>query len=355
MNLSYVCFETLSGGTAAGAHVGGIVAGLREMGWSVELFDGRDSQARVAKRLRRYLSVYGRALRSRPDVFYVRIHPAALPFLGAARLLRIPVVGELNGPHTDLIDAYPAFRRLARPISWWSTWVLRFVDGLIAVTNGVESYAAGRMRRGAGTTVIPAGVHVRKVVPVQVDRPFVVYVGSFAKWQGIEDLVAAAQTDFWPPEVDLVVIGDGVERAAVHRADAEIGHVKYLGQLPHEVAMSWLAAAVASVSPKTYQLGRTESTGLFPIKVIESFGLGVPVICTDIPDQNHLTIELDFGEVVPIGDPAALAAAVGRIWSRNEFFTRRSEEIRDLVASRYSWDVRVRETDAFLVNILKAG
>lgn len=135
--------------------------------------------------------------------------------------------------------------------------------------------------------VLPAGVDLSliKKVKAQKDKKHtrnlatVGFIGSLSWWQGV-DILAYAMPLIGKemPSVKLVVIGDGELRPMLEGLCKEL-NVTYevTGFLPHEEALRRLSMLDVMVLPSK-SISTTESN--LPIKVLEAWALGVPVIVT---------------------------------------------------------------------------
>lgn len=161
------------------------------------------------------------------------------------------------------------------------------------VPNGVTpppvgDPARGRALAGAATYLLAVGtIEPRKDYP------------------GLVEALAALAAD--RPELVLVIAGgegwgsDELDRAV--EATGTAGRVRRLGYVPLRDKADLLAGARALVYPSVY-----EGFGLVPL---EAMAAGVPVVVTDagaVPE-----VVGDAAERCPVGDPAALAAAVARV------------------------------------------
>ena len=105
------------------------------------------------------------------------------------------------------------------------------------------------------------------------------FIGSLALWQGVDILVRALEiVKIYEPSVKLLIIGDGPMREEINRISKELDiDCKITGYLPHEEALSHLKSLDIMVLPRL----RTPNTeSIIPIKVIEAWALGIPVIVT---------------------------------------------------------------------------
>ncbi|HET7228577.1 MAG TPA: glycosyltransferase family 4 protein, partial [Longimicrobium sp.] len=117
-------------------------------------------------------------------------------------------------------------------------------------------------------------------------------------------LDAAARLPGLPLVVSLV--GDGPERAALAARTARLGlggRVRFHGALPRagEVVAAFDVLALSS---------RTEGT---PMVLFEAIAASVPVVASRVGGVPDVTAE-DGALLVPPGDPAALAAALSRVY-----------------------------------------
>ncbi|MEW6105726.1 MAG: glycosyltransferase, partial [Bacillota bacterium] len=135
-----------------------------------------------------------RLLWTRPDVVYVRQHPASLVCTLTARSARVPVVLEVNGPPRSLSLSWPMLQRFDNLAARAAEIELRFASGVIAVTPELAAWS----KRARGPTkgnvwVIPNGANIQLMRPVpdpavtefglQPDC-YVLFAGALAVWQG---------------------------------------------------------------------------------------------------------------------------------------------------------------------------
>ena len=126
----------------------------------------------------------------------------------------------------------------------------------------------------------------------------------------VDDLLrAAAVVRRDRPGLRLVVVGDGPQRAVLE-AEAERlglrGAARFLGERADIPEL--LAAMDVFVHP-------SESEG-HPNAVLEAMASGLPVIAAAIPGVDELVRDGETGVLVPPGDPAELARAIGALLDR---------------------------------------
>jgi glycosyltransferase involved in cell wall biosynthesis len=381
--LDYLCLQPTRQGQASYAHVNEIVAGLRARGWEVRLVEPPHPRPGRGDGLRRLLAAvtvqlgYWFRCRFRPAEFvYIRSHFLTLPTAMFARLAGSTVVQELNGPYDDVFDAWPQMRPFKKLIGFTARAQLRLSEAVVVVTPGLADYVRRTTGRRTGLFVIGNGANVdifRPVAPARAsgrkatetaeggpagsrkgagrtaERPYVVFVGALASWQGIDTVLAATRQPAWPDGIDLVVAGDGRERDRVEAAAAADGRIRWLGTIPYADSPALVAASLASLVPMS-DAPRCRF-GLSPLKLFEAMACGVPVVASDLPGLGDTVREHDCGITFAPDDPVGLAGAVARLVVDPTLARAMGERGRQAAVARYSWDVRAGETEQLLLAV----
>jgi glycogen synthase len=201
---------------------------------------------------------------------------------------------------------------------------LRHVGGAIERAGVAESEAVIVLAPRLAERLVDAGVPAEKVhvVPSGVvpadyapgpdplgdagGRPRVVFVGRLARQKGVSVLVDAVAR-LRTPGAQVVLVGDGPERRDLEAQAARLGlteeRLRFHGFVSHDQVPAVLTNADLMVLPSVYEeLGSV---------LLEGMQAGVPIVASrtgGIPDAVGRAAEL-----VPPGDPAALAAAIDRV------------------------------------------
>jgi glycosyltransferase involved in cell wall biosynthesis len=107
--------------------------------------------------------------------------------------------------------------------------------------------------------------------------------------------------------ITLLVAGDGDQREPLEREARELrvsGRVRFLGSQPRERVLELFHAADAAVLSSSWEN--------FPHSVVEALAVGTPVLATRVGGVTEVVRDGENGLLVPAGDPAALADAIGR-------------------------------------------
>lgn len=163
----------------------------------------------------------------------------AIPGVFAAKRLRVPMVFEVRDLWPEVPIAIGALKNpaLRVPAQWLERWAYRNSEAVVALSPGMRD---GVVRAGYDRTrvaVIPnssdnADFEVgeerraawRAKRPWLGNRPLLTYPGTFGRINGVDYIVPISRKlKEIAPEVRILLIGDGVEKAAVQRKAAEAG------------------------------------------------------------------------------------------------------------------------------------
>lgn len=359
--LAYLSLETPREGQATHTHVYEMIAGLRDLGWDVELIvTSRGGASAGANYLTRGLDYvraqWALARRARGfDAVFMRAHFAALPVSAWLRLVGKPVFQEINGLPDDVMTTYRWLRAVAPLLRYAWRAQMRWARHVFVVTEGLRGWAereSGHKR----VSVVTNGANTRLFRPegerAAIDAPYVCFVGGVTRWHGITTMIAATRAAAWPAGVRLVIIGDGVARAELEAAKGE--RILALGRLPQHEAARYLRGALCALSITEDRTGHL-GTGVAPLKLFEAMASGVPVIVSDLPYQSDLVRREQAGLVVPMADAAALAAAVAELAGDPAQARRLGANGAAYVRAHASWAARAREASDVMTEALRGA
>ncbi len=288
------------------------------------------------RRVRSALAAFG------PHV--VHVHEPLAPSTGLWAVLesRAPLVGTFHSGASSarLFDlASPILRRVARRLTVRiavSETARRFAEPRIGgpfviVPNGVETdrfAAAEPADLGPGTKLLFVG-------RLDPRKGFAVAVGAFAR-------LGAAR-----PEVRLVVVGDGPERAALQALPADVrSRVTMMGTVPNVNLPPYEAACDVYLGPA---IGGES----FGVVLVEAMAAGIPVVASDVPGYDEVVRDGVDGLLVPPDDPAALATATARVLDDPGLARHLRAAGRERAAT-FDWSVIVERIEALYRRALEA-
>jgi glycosyltransferase involved in cell wall biosynthesis len=197
-------------------------------------------------------------------------------------IIKIPEIFE-DEVHTSLIIKKLIAIYDRRVVS--RAWIVAFPSPLLYVSFIKKRY----LKLPRKVIFMSAGVDYEQITRIEKNaKPSeeelkICFLGSLAWWQGVDILVRAVailKNKF--PElrnrIKLEIIGDGPQRALIERLCEVLGvNCELTGYLPHEDALKRLSCCGVLVLPRR----RSSTTeAVIPLKVIEAWALGVPVVAT---------------------------------------------------------------------------
>lgn len=229
-----------------------------------------------------------------PDV--VHFHEPFAPLLGWSALVAHdrPALGTFHrsGAGPALRYTRPLLRRLASG-----------VDYAVSVSEAAARTLADAC--GLASDVLFNGFETERFVASpreRADHVVLFYVGRLERRKGVDVAITAVRehnassSDPW----QLVVAGEGPERARLEALAARDEAVVFVGAVSDDEKRRWLRRAHALVAPST----RGESFGLVLLEAMASETL---VVASDI--EGYRQAANGHGALFTAGDPAALAAA----------------------------------------------
>jgi glycosyltransferase involved in cell wall biosynthesis len=234
---------------------------------------------------------------------------------------RIPGIVHLHAEHGLELDDFRVrgWKRRVRRMAM--RWALRRVDAVVACAESVRAWICSECRVArARVPVIPNGVESPPATDAQSalglrhrcglpPKSFVLgSVGRLVPLKNFASCIrATAILAQQGVDAHFVLIGDGPAREALELAAQEAGacgRVHFLGWQP--APGHWLPMLDVYVN--------SSGTEAMSLGILEAMSAGVPVVATDVGDSALLICgEAPCGVLVPPGDIAGLAAALGRL------------------------------------------
>lgn len=364
-NLFYLTLEAPREGSASYTHIHEIIKGLKARDWSVQLFkppyaDKAVSPGLVSRLLHSVLLQIKFWLQwHRGTIIYIRAHYLAFPTCLIAKLLGVKVFHEINGPYEDVFITHPSLNKFKWILVPMQKQQFKWAAGLISVTDQLTEYAR-RESNGVTSITIPNGAntdifHVGASSPNEVmPEKYTIFFGGLAAWHGVQVMIQALQSDSWPNDVHMVVIGDGPEKTALENFDGKNKHLLHiLGRRPYVDIPRYVCKAIVGLVPIINVENRSD-TGLFPLKLFETLACGIPAIVTDFKGQADLIRDHHCGIVIPADNAEALATSVKYLVEHPEERNMMGQRAADVIHAHHSWDKRAEATNQFIHAVLQS-
>jgi phosphatidylinositol alpha-mannosyltransferase len=255
---------------------------------------------------------------------------------------RLPVVGTF---HASIARsrAYRVAGPALRPL-------YRRLAARIAVSEEARRTIEHVFGKG-DVSVIPNGVEWSRFSGLPPPSgSLVLFVGRMEKRKGTAVLVEAfIRLAERRPDAELVLAGEGPERAAVEKAipDALRDRVVLTGRVdPAELAEVFGRASVIAAP----SLGGES----FGIVLLEAMSAGRPVVASSIPGYAAVVRDGVDGVLVPPGDAGALADSLERMLADPARAKAMGEAGRER-ARRYDWQIVAERVEEVYMKALAAG
>ena len=228
-----------------------------------------------------------------------------------------------HGGRVKIVRTVHAERQwLSRP--WLGTLVDLFAypwffDAEIAIAQGTQAMLD--RRRAARLRGRPAQLIYNGLNPMFVEQlaqstrqpstagPHLIIVGRLEEQKGHATLVAAmADVLRQLPTAQLTIVGVGSLRAALVAQSRELGiaaAIHFLGG--RDDVPQLLRQSDIFISASNWEG--------FPTVILEAMAADLPVVATDVGGSRELVQTGETGYLVPPRDPAALAAAIVKLWA----------------------------------------
>jgi glycosyltransferase involved in cell wall biosynthesis len=187
---------------------------------------------------------------------------------------------------------------------------------------------------------LPAELLGRPLAPLPplAEGPRIAHIGSYLPHKGTSHLVAALERVFAAhPRAAATLLGTGADR------DAVLSDFQPAARDRVEVIPRYERAALPELlSGHAITVSASIREG-FPLGTLEAMACGLVPVVTDIPGPTQYVRDGANGLLVPVADPAAMAAAIEHLIADPERFER-LRGAAHATAQEYSWERVGRQT-----------
>jgi glycosyltransferase involved in cell wall biosynthesis len=296
-------------------------------------------------------------IKNRPDVLYLRQN--SFPFfpMFICKILKIPLVVEVNGLFLDELEvnmnsksfAYKIFSYLALRSEKLN---YKHCDRIVSVTDKLKDeivslYSISEdkifvVNNGANTDLFKPmdREQVKKELRLESSKKYICFVGHLAAWQGVEFLIYASPLIIEKhPEVRFLVVGDGVMKNKLLKITSELrlsDKFIFTGRVPYESVPLYINASDICVAP--FIKRRNSKIGLSALKTYEYLACGKPIVASSIPGVKDLIEFSGGGIAVNPENPGELATAILGLISDESTRAILGEKGRKYVVENHSWN-----------------
>ena len=179
---------------------------------------------------------------------------------------------------------------------------------------------------------------LRADLNVPDDALVLLTASRLARWKRVDRVVAAMPEIIRAiPKAELIVVGDGDERANLERQARDLGvwnSVRITGSVPQGDVLSYMQAADLFLAPA--DLSNVGNP------LMEAMCCGMPIVTVDAGETSDLIRDGETGRLLPTGRPAAIAQAVIELARDTGMRCRLAKGAREEATKRFwTWEERM--------------
>ena len=289
------------------------------------------------------------SLRSRAELFYVgKPHPMnVLPALGQ-RLRGRRIIVDYDDIESEINQASGLQRAI---VHLFEVHAHRIAHQVITHNAHLRQWLIQLGVPPRKIALIPNGIEDSRFPPLSTQeveslreqlglqgKKIVLYLGSLDLKSHPVDLLLEAfpQVIKHVPQAFLLIVGGGRDRDRIIQMIHQLHltkHARVIGPVPSKEAPLYYQLAYVSIDPVRDD---PIATMRFPLKIIESFACGVPVITGDVGERRPLITRYDSGILVVPGEAKSLSEAIVALLQDEERRQRLAENARH-TAQHYLW------------------
>ena len=239
----------------------------------------------------------------------------------AAKRLGIPLILEVNSPLAleEAREGGLMARGLAR---WAETRITNAATHVLVVSGPLGDILVGQGTDRSRLVLMPNGVDPSKFRPMPADpalqarygiagKKILGFLGWFRPWHGLDLLIRAFhRAGLHSRDCAILLVGDGPARADLETLTRSLDleqHVRFTGSVRHEDVPAHLALIDVAMQPAANEY-------CCPMKILEYFALGKPVVAPDQANIAELVREGEDALLFRAGDEADLAAKLSTLF-----------------------------------------
>lgn len=223
--------------------------------------------------------------------------------------------------------------------------LFKYASGIIAINNNVKNSLEETFPVLKGKIIVhPNGVDHRlyqQTSPLLIQKPAVVYTGSFDDWKGLQVVVGAAEE---LPDVNFYLVG-GKKEALAAGGNMFPPNIFVHGPKPFTEIPKWQNAAdillVTGTKKDEYSYNYTS-----PLKLFEYMATQKPIVAARTKAIENV-VSSDIVFFYEPDDANDLARVIERVFSSTEDVRRKTSAAFEK-SKLLSWDARARSITSFI-------
>ncbi len=382
LRVAYLAFERLPNNKGSGRRIGQMSRALLEAGAElhliglgqakeppfthpglhfhpIKLLEDNYLERGLAFRRRAQDKLYG----LKPEVIHYRGIFEGQAALKHQQSHSCRTIFEVNGlPSIELSYHYPALRenrRLQGKLRDVESEVLEASNALMTQSGATQSFVQHRCLTERTIEVIPNGAHpswARLTKPDWQKTPQLLYVGSLAPWQGLQDVISSLKKLHKHHDFRLKVVGPGRKAwlKYLHQLTRQYkvdGLVEFLGEVSPDSLPEVIEESHICLAPLRRDL-RNRIQGCSPIKVFEYMMAGRPTLSTQLPCVREIIQHQEDGLLVSANRSHRIYQGLQELLSNPEYAQQLGNSAQKRALQQFSWAGRQQQLVEFYGRVL---
>lgn len=272
--------------------------------------------------------------------------------LPAAKLRRMPLILDL----TDIMTGFFQFYKVPKPFRWFLRFLITFevrlfrmADKIIVVSDALRDVLIASGIESGKITVIHDGVDTglfnNNTSDEKVRRehhlgenPVILFMGLIDAYQGLDCLAKAASKVLAKfPSAIFLIVGSGTALNSVEELAKKLGVSNsfiFTGWVPHERIPEYVKCADVCVIT---HLPSFSNEVLFPVKLIEYWAMGKPVVAPKLRNIEYIVKDGETGVLYTPANSDELANHTISLLSNPSKARAIGENAMKLAVNEFSW------------------
>ena len=279
------------------------------------------------------------------DIIYARQETFNFSPLIISKLLNIPYVIEINGLLIEEKRVLGINRRLIALTRLSEKINYKHAVQIISVTQGIKNGIMQRynipdekivvIENGANTDLFKPMEQNKLNLNLDENYNYVGYVGSFARWHGLENLIKSAPLVLKVcKNTKFIFIGDGPLKEELFNMVDNFNlrdDFVFIGRTPHDEMPQYINIFDVCMILKDKDISGS------PLKLWEYMACGKPVVATNTKDFKALE-KCGAGILVDSGKHEEVANAIQTLLNDRELSKQMGTKARKCVVENHSWE-----------------
>jgi glycosyltransferase involved in cell wall biosynthesis len=305
--------------------------------------------------------------KEKPDLLFLRSELYNVSAMLAARMLRIPVVLEVDCPTAYEHRRMALHNRMTPPAlpEWIERWNWKRCHAIITISGLLKDYMVHRGVPESKITVVPngadpeafrpaAGVRIlRRELGLPAGAMVVGWIGSLYGWSGLENLLAVSKRVLdRRPSIVLLFVGGGKNREIIQATfrPEDVGRRVFLtGTVPYGEVPRYVNAMDVVIVPYP----KREFWYPSSMKLFEYMAAQKAVVASAVPQVDEVIRDGQNGFLFDPDNLDEFTDKVLRLADSTALRNRLAAAARKTVLESYTWVAHARKMEAVFRKIVK--